>query len=62
MAPAKQRLVRSPSRLQPNGPNTVLLLTQLRPEFFRTEINADLLDNTERGCEFAIRTPMAALT
>jgi hypothetical protein len=62
MAPAKQRLVRSPSRLQPNGPNTVLLLTQLRPEFFRTEINADLLDSTERGCEFAIRTPMAALT
>lgn len=35
-----------------------VLVNAIAPGVFRTEINADLLDNTDRGREFLLRTPM----
>jgi NAD(P)-dependent dehydrogenase (short-subunit alcohol dehydrogenase family) len=35
-----------------------VLVNAIAPGVFRTEINADLLDSTERGREFLTRTPM----
>jgi NAD(P)-dependent dehydrogenase (short-subunit alcohol dehydrogenase family) len=35
-----------------------VLVNAIAPGVFRTEINADLLDNTNRGREFLTRTPM----
>lgn len=36
-----------------------VLVNAIAPGVFRTDINADLLDKTERGREFLVRTPMA---
>src|ERR1700760_2216802 len=36
-----------------------VLVNAIAPGLFRTALNADLLDNTERGREFKIRIPMA---
>jgi NAD(P)-dependent dehydrogenase (short-subunit alcohol dehydrogenase family) len=35
-----------------------VLVNAIAPGVFRTEINADLLDNTDRGREFLVRTPL----
>lgn len=35
-----------------------ILVNSIAPGVFRTEIDADLLDNTDRGLEFLLRTPM----
>jgi len=35
-----------------------VLVNAIAPGVFRTDINADLLDNTARGREFLLRTPM----
>ena len=35
-----------------------VLVNAIAPGVFRTDINADLLDNTDRGREFLLRTPM----
>jgi len=35
-----------------------VLVNAITPGVFRTDINADLLDNTARGREFLLRTPM----
>lgn len=37
-----------------------VLVNAIAPGVFRTDINVDLLDNTARGQEFLLRTPMAA--
>jgi NAD(P)-dependent dehydrogenase (short-subunit alcohol dehydrogenase family) len=35
-----------------------VLVNAIAPGVFRTDINVDLLDNTARGQEFLLRTPM----